>query len=121
MPNLLELLIQRAVKNAPKLPKGSPDIPWEPYELGNIDLYNRPHVKNPEGTVSTVRSMSFGTDGKEVLVPTVSDDSRIMSDEEAFQEFVKTGKHLGKFQSPSEATRFAERLHNEYARGKYGK
>lgn len=99
---------------------GEPDKPWLPYELGNIDLYNRPHIKNPDGSVSTVRSMSFGEDGKEVLVPTAVGNS-ILSDPEAKKHYQQSGEFLGKFANPDEATRFAQRLHNEYARGKYGK
>lgn len=86
---------------------------------GNINLYNRPHVKNPDGSVSTVRSMSFEEDGKEILIPTVGDDGRILSNTEAISRYKQTGKHLGIFKTPEEATRYAEALHNEYANGKY--
>lgn len=85
---------------------------------GNINLKTRPIVKNPDGSISTVRSMSFGVDGKEILVPTVSDDGRIMSDEEAIRNYRRTGKHLGIFSDPDSATAYAERLHNDYANGK---
>lgn len=80
-------------------------------ESGNIDLEARPQVKNADGSISTVRSMSFEDDGVEVVVPTVSPDGRIMSDEEAIEHYRKTGQHLGKFDNPEDATAFAENLH----------
>ncbi len=82
-------------------------------EKGNIDLYNRPRVVNPDGSISTVRSLSFNPDGKsEVLIPTVVGD-KIVSDEEAIQNYFKTGQHLGKFKTPNDATRYAESLHKQ--------
>ena len=86
------------------------------YGLGNIDLYARPQVKNPDGSISTVRSMSFNDGLKEVVIPTVSDDGRIMTDNQAIDNYYKTGKYLGKFDTVDEATKYAEQLHNEQDR-----
>ncbi len=80
-------------------------------EPGNIDLTKRPVVKNADGTISTVRSIGVNIDGKEILIPTVSDDGRVLSDDEAVQTYMKTGRHLGVFSSPEASTAFAEKLH----------
>lgn len=84
-------------------------------ESGNIDLSYRPRVKNRipgEGGYSTIRSLGFqDQNGNEVLIPTVV-NGKVLSDDEAIKNYYKTGKHLGKFKSPEDSTRYAELLHN---------
>lgn len=81
-------------------------------ERGNIDLTKRPQVKNDDGSISTVRSMSVNIDGQEVLIPTVIGD-KVVSDDEAVDHYMKTGEHLGKFKTPKDATAYAQALHRE--------
>ena len=82
-----------------------------PVEEGNIDLNNRPTVKNSDGSISTVRSMSVGTDRGEVLIPTVHPQGYVMSDDDdAIKHWQKTGQHLGIYKSPAAATRAGKRI-----------
>jgi hypothetical protein len=81
-------------------------------DKGNIDLNKRPVVKNKDGSISTVRSMSFEEDGKEVLIPTVV-GNKVVSDKEAIAYYRKTGEHLGKFDSPKAADVYAKTLHEQ--------
>lgn len=84
-------------------------------EAGNVDLNNRPVVQNGD-KVSTVLSKSFNFDGREVLLPTVSDDGRLLSDREAIDQYQRTGKHLGVFKDPASADAYAEQLHRSQER-----
>jgi hypothetical protein len=84
-----------------------------PIVRGNIDVLNRPRVVNADGSASSVRSMSFGEGGREILVPTVSEDARILSDDEAIDQYRRTGRHLGMFDTPDSATAYAGRLHDQ--------
>lgn len=86
---------------------------------GNIDISQRPQVRNADGTISTVRSIGVNIGGKEVLIPTVSEEGRIMSDDDAVAEYRSTGRHLGVFDTPAHATSYAQALHREQeARGR---
>lgn len=85
-------------------------------EPGNIDVHNRPKHKNPDGSISTVRSISVGTDRGEVLIPTIADDGTLLTNRQAIQLFQATGRHLGIYNSPANATRAAQALHEQQAR-----
>lgn len=79
-------------------------------EPGNIDLRRRPVVRNRDGSVSMARSFSVAKDGREYLVPTVSDEGRLLSDQEAISQFEKTGRHLGAFRTAQDAAEYADRM-----------
>ena len=86
---------------------------------GNIDLYAQPRVPNQDGSTSTVDSFSVNMDGKEYLLPTVMLDGRHLLQSDAVDEFKRTGRHLGIFNTSDAATAFAQQLHKDYEAGKY--
>lgn len=87
-------------------------------EMGNINLDARPRVPNPDGSISTVRSMSIGEDGREVLIPTVSPWGTIVPDRTAVELYRRTGQNLGKFDNSANADAYAQMLH-EQQRARY--
>lgn len=88
---------------------------------GNIDINNRPVVENEDGSISTVKSKSFNFDGKEVLLPSISDDGNYLSDNEIIDQYRKSGKHLGIFSTPEEADIYANELHKQQEKLYVGK
>lgn len=95
---------------------GAESLKTPPVVPGNIDLSNRPQVRNKDGSISTVLSMSIGTDEVEVLVPRVTPDGRVLTEKQAIAEYERTGKHLGIFPTVKAANEYAELLHVSQAR-----
>jgi hypothetical protein len=86
------------------------------YGEGNINLHNRPQYRQPDGSVSTVNSISFQDEnGQEVLVPTIAYDDYgnpvQLTDDEAIDRYYRTGEYLGKFNTPEDADSYAQALH----------
>src|SRR3954465_552299 len=52
-----------------------------------LDVSTQPRVTNADGSISTVRSISINQDGKEYLIPTVSPDGRVLSNQDAIALF----------------------------------
>lgn len=98
---------------APK-PAPGPRVP------GNIDLHHRPIVHNADGSISTVRSITVGTDDGSVVLPTVSDDGRILSDDDAVAAYRTSGRHLGIFDREDDANAYAQNLHEQQAQEYHG-
>lgn len=85
-------------------------------EEGNIDLHERPVVKNPDGSYSTVNTYGFSLDGGRVInVPGV-DGTRQLTSDEALEQYKKTGKHLGIFKDKDSANKAAKQLHLDQER-----
>lgn len=100
----------QAVSNADK------DADLGQYGQGNIDLWNRPKYQQPDGSISTVNSVSFWSEEeqKEILVPLIQqigNDIVEVSEEEAQKIYEQNGKFLGKFDNSGEATDYAVKLH----------
>lgn len=90
------------------------------YGAGNIDLFNRPMYRQPDGSISTVYSATYGIDGKTVLLPTIAYNPAngrpyVMSDQEALDRYRRTGEHLGIFDNDNDANSYAQKLHEQQA------
>jgi hypothetical protein len=86
---------------------------------GNIDVHKRPVVKNADGTISTVRSITITNDkGQAILIPTVV-GGKVVSNADAIAAYKRTGQHLGIFKDEDAADAYAEQLHEQQAK-EYG-
>lgn len=112
-------LLAAAVSRPPALgPSPTQRLTLAPGQIvpGNIDLAHRPVVRNLDGSISTVRSITV-TDprGRAYLIPTVV-GSRVVSNDQALAHFQRTGEHLGVFANEHAADQYAQQLHEAQAR-----
>jgi len=89
-------------------------------EPGNIKLDGRPVVANKDGSYSSEKSFSIGTDKGETLIPQVV-NGQMLSQEGAEKHFRKTGEHMGVFDTPEHADDYAEKTHNRVLTDSKGK
>ena len=88
-------------------------------EPGNIDLDDRPIVRNSDGSYSTVDSITVGYDDYTVIIPTVvyeDGEWRHVNRAEAEKHYLETGEHLGKYADENEADRVANQIHLDQAK-----
>jgi hypothetical protein len=85
-------------------------------EQGNLDLNHRPVVKMPDGSIATVRSITIEEDGQYILIPTISKNGMILTNQQAIEEYHNTGEHLGIFNSEEAADKYANELHENQAK-----
>lgn len=97
-------------------------------EAGNISIWDRPLVQNGDGSHSSEYSTSFQDEqGREVIVPTIVNGKFLTPDgkkpepgspeeqsmfKAAWDNYVKTGQHLGKFATTEDANKYAQALHS---------
>lgn len=79
-------------------------------EPGNIDLTQRPVMRNEDGSISTIKSIPINEDGREVLIPVIDETGKEMTEAEAIERYLGTGEHLGRFDSRDNATKWAKHL-----------
>lgn len=89
-----------------------------PVHKGTIDLKNwKVRYKNPDGSISTIKSMSFSDEsGLEILVPTFTPSGKKLTESQAIDQYYATGKHLGKFRNVGDANVYADWLHQQEAK-----
>jgi len=108
-----------ARSRTPLAPPGLDKVPMpqaRPDGAPTMDPGSQPAVQNANGEISTVRTMGFEDNGRQVNVPSVpAEGGRIMSNDEAYQRYKDTGRHLGKYDTIEQAGAAAERLHQQEA------
>lgn len=124
---LAKAAAQRLIQKpqTPNIPPAYPDDDrvkpmWGPRFPGqlsgpNMDLHHRPVAHNSDGSISTVRSATFGNDdGSATLLPTVV-GGKVVSDRAAYQNYENTGQNLGQFTNEDAAEPFSQYLHLKQA------
>ena len=103
--------VNSAIPNHEELKKELMAINQSLLVAPTLDPSTQPAVLGPDGKISTVRTIGVNIDGRDVNIPTVGVDGTIMSNDEAIDEYKKTGKHLGIYDSQERADQAAEAYH----------
>lgn len=82
-------------------------------QKGNIGEGINERVRNPDGSTSTVRTLSFNDGRGEIVVPTVFDGA-VHSDDDSIERYYRTGKHFGFFDSVDNAIAYSKSLHDKH-------
>lgn len=104
--------INERIEGRLKDPKNFPAMISPP----NIPLRDRPVVQNPpdaehpNGSSSTVSTITIESDGRGVLLPTIINGKRV-SEPEAIKHWQDTGESLGVFKSENDANEYDKKLH----------
>jgi hypothetical protein len=78
---------------------------------GNINLTGRPILHNSDGTISSEKSFSIGTDKGETLLPLIV-NGKELTQQQAINHYRQTGEHMGIFDTPENADAYATQVHN---------
>lgn len=84
-------------------------------EPGNLDPFHRKILHTSRNGYSTTLSFSIGTDKGETLIPQVV-EGKLLTKRQAIAHYMKTGQHLGIFDSPEAADNYATALHDTQAK-----
>ena len=84
------------------------------YGKGNVNLNNLPMIQNEDGTYETLDTFSVEIDGEQVLLNCIQmgpDGKAIrVTEDQAVDQYMKDGRHLGKFSTADAATEYAKKL-----------
>jgi hypothetical protein len=98
-----------SAENTSPTRSGYPPGDWKGMtQYGNLNLDKRPVVRMPDGNIATTRPMSFALDGKHVVLPTISKDGRVLSPQQALEEYRTTHEYLGVFDSSEHANAYID-------------
>lgn len=78
---------------------------------GNVNLTGRPVLHNADGTISSEKSFSIGTDKGETLLPLIV-NGKELTQQQAIDHYRQTGEHMGIFDTPENADAYATQVHN---------
>jgi hypothetical protein len=80
---------------------------------GNIDVSSRKTIKLSNGEIELFKPMAFRNAGKVIVVPTITEGGKLLTESGAINKYFETGMHLGIFDDMSEAKVRIEQLEKE--------